>query len=531
MLTAKREKSAEHLGRSLPILQLDGEVIAHAREIFSDYRSRGVILGNDFDASQWRLSNEVKDVTFELLSFEGAEAADIQDWLGIDSREYTDCLKAYIVLKFGTFALGTLGSITKALTALTRRATDEAAEITHNAAHIAEFLLLLPGDSPERDRVAETLDERVKAYQVTTGIRSRRVLEAWESYLRFNDMLSEFWQTASDADKLFYFPVYFWWNLTAILPLRPTEFLLTPRDCVDGNILTVRRTKLKGLGGKVNYRIAQDYYLCRYEITPALAVEINSYIALTENMPGTKLDTLLLLEPHYARLRMSAAERSRYYTYSNMRTCLSMFLLENAAPDDLELGKINLGDTRHLAMISLIISGGSPTICKELAGHADIAVSSHYYSNISTLVERVTFSRFGKSEAGGAEFAGAASYPLTRPAEMVRLANGWCDSEPLKSGEVTDCMKVVDGRGRIGECSICGHYWPDVQGMRLRFFDEDAGKQRVDLDSAFLLRMIEAVRKGTGYDEDVTAAVLRLQHICDHYSDCLTMKYLNAEVN
>jgi hypothetical protein len=515
----------------LPILQLDTSVIEHTREIFSDYCRRGIVLNNRFDDSEWRLSNEVKDVTFELLPFTGAGTEDIQDWLGIDNREYTDCLKAYIVLKFGTFALGTLNSITKALTALTFRTADEAATITHNAPHISEFLLLLPGDSAERDRVAETLDERVRAYQITTGIQSRRVLEAWEHYLQFNKILSDFWLTASDDDKLFYFPVYFWWNLTAILPLRPTECLLTPRDCLDGNILTIRRTKLKGLGGKVNYRIAQDYELCRYEITPALAAEISSYIALTEYMPGTELDTLLRLDAHYNRLRMSAAERNRYYTYNNMRMCLSTFSLEIAGAVGFEVGSINLGDTRHLAMISLIISGGSPTICKELAGHADIAVSSHYYSNISTLVERVTFARLKKSKGGGTEFAGETQYPLARPAGMSRLTDGWCDSEALKVGEVSECVKIVDGYGRLGECPACGHFWPDVQGMRLRFFDESDGKQCVNLDSAFLMRMVESVRKGIGCEEDITSAMLRLQHSCSHYGDCLTMKYLNAEVN
>jgi hypothetical protein len=58
--------------------------------------------------------------------------------------------------------------------------------------------------------------------------------------------------------------------------------------------------------------------------------------------------------------------------------------------------------------------------------------------------------------------------------------------------------------------------------------DESAGKQRVDSDSAFLMRMIELVRKGLGYEEDITSALLRLQDSCSHLSDCLEMKYLNA---
>lgn len=524
----KREKSAKGLGRAIPLLQLDTAAVIRARSIFDDYRSRGIILGNSFDDPEWRLSNEASNVTLTTLSFGDSAETEPQDWLGVDPIRYAACLKAYIVLKFGNFALTSLRSITNALSALPNRTADEASGITHNAAHIAEFLSLLPNATPERDEVEAILDERVQAYKQSRGVTSRRVLAAFNSYLRFNETLSEFWKFASEDVRLFYFPVYFWWNLTAILPLRPTEFLLTPRDCLDGNFLTVRRTKLKGSGGRVSYRIAHDYELHRYEITPSLAAELHGYIELTENMPPTEIDTLFRLDSHYDRLRMGVAERNRYYTYANMRTCLSMLLSEPSISE--EVGSIHLGDTRHLAMIGLIISGGSPTVCKDLAGHADIGVASHYYSNISTIEESVALARFRKSKAKSAEFAGEPVYPLTRPDNMTRLTDGWCDSDVLKNNEVGDCMKIVDAGGRIGECSTCPHFWPDTPGTRLKFFDVNAGKRRVDLDSAFLMRMIGLVRRGLGYEEDITAALLRLQQSCNHFGDCLTMKYLNTEV-
>lgn len=507
----------------LPVSQLDNAAIAHAREIFADYSERGVILGSSFDDPEWKMSNEAANVTFALPSL-----TEEPNWIGIPQQQYTDCIKAYIVLKLGDLALSTLQNLTKSLASLMVNTADYAAGLTHDVTHITELLSLLPGDSLERDWVAETLEERVRAYRHSSGVNSQRVLAAFNSYLRFNEILADYWQTASDEMKLFYFPVYLWWNLTAVLPLRPTEFLLTPRDCLDGHVLTIRRTKLKGSGGRVNYRVAQDYTLNKYEITSALAAEITNYLALTEHMPETELDTLLRLEPHYNRLRMGPGKRNRYYTYNHIRTCLTAFLAEAADSDGIE--SINLGDTRHLAMANLIISGGSPTICKELAGHSNIEISSHYYTNISNLVECVTVGRFRRTKGSRAEFSGESCYPLTRPDYMVRLCDGWCDSEQMKNGEVNDCMKIVDDHGRIGECSGCGHFWPDTPGMRLQFFNENEGKQRVDLDSAFLLRMIELVRRGIGCEEDITSALLRLQQSCKHFGDCLTMKYLSTEV-
>jgi len=476
----------------------------------------------------WKVSNETVNITFSLLSFE-SDGNNVQDWLGIPANKYTVCIKAYISLKLGDLALRTLQGLAKTLAALPYMTAEDAASLTKNAAYITEFLSLLPGGTIDRDWVEETLEECVQAYRRNTGAGGRRVLATFNGYLQFNEILTKYWETADNDAKLFYFPVYFWWNLTSILPLRPTEFLLTPRDCLSGNILTVRRTRLKG-GDKTAYRISRDYELYKYEIPPALAGELRAYIAATEHMAPVQIDALFRLEPYYGYLGRTIGKFNRYYTYHDMRVCLDTFFSDAVESCGHSVERIKLGDTRHLAMISLIISGGSPTICKELAGHADIDVSSHYYSNISNLVECMTIGRFRKSKGGGAEFVGKQHYPLTRPANMTRLTDGWCDSEPLKAGEVSDCIKIVDEHGRIGECSNCGHYWSDVPGIRARFFDESAGKQRVDLDSAFLIRMIELVRKGVGYEEDITTALLRLQHSCANYGDCLTMKYSNAEV-
>jgi hypothetical protein len=527
MLIVQREKSTERLGRLLPITQLDDAAIDQAREIFTDYRRRGIILNGSFDDPVWRMSNETNNVKLSLLSFESDGNAS-RDWLGVSTNKYTECVKAYISLKFGDFQLLTLQVLAKTLSTLPNMIAGEAALLTKNAARIAEFLSLLPGEAIERDCVGETLTERAQAYRKASGVNCRRVLATFDNYLRFNEAIADYWKTACVAAKLFYYPIYLWWNLTSILPLRPTEFLLTPRSCLDGNVLTVRRSRLKG-SGKTAYRISQDYESHKYEITPTLASEFREYIALTEHMPPSRIDALFRLEPHYSYFGRDVDHQDRYYSYQNIRTCLGIFFSDVLAHNSIKIERIKLGDTRHLAMISLIISGGSPVICRELAGHADIAISSHYYSNVSILVECVTIGRFRRSKGGGMEFVGEPRYPIKRPDNMLRLSDGWCDAPYVKDGDVGECMKVVDNHGRIGECSSCGHYWSDVPGIRARFFDEIAGKQRVDLDSEFLLRMIELVRRGVGCEEDIASALLRLQHSCNHYGDCLTMKYSNAE--
>ena len=59
----------------------------------------------------------------------------------------------------------------------------------------------------------------------------------------------------------------------------------------------------------------------------------------------------------------------------------------------------------------------------------------------------------------------------------------------------------------------------------MKFFDDKIGKQEVDADCHYLMRMIESVRKGLGYSEDIGAALFRLQRSSDHYGKCLWEKY------
>ena len=100
----------------------------------------------------------------------------------------------------------------------------------------------------------------------------------------------------------------------------------------------------------------------------------------------------------------------------------------------------------------------------------------------------------------------------------------------VKSGDVGECLKVMDGNGRIGECTCCGHYYPDIQGLRMELVNADKGKEQVDSDSKHLIRMIELVRKGIGYSEDIGSAILRLQRSCDRYGKCLWEKYERGEI-
>lgn len=477
----------------------------------------------------WALSNEAKNVGLTMLTFEGGSQKPAMEWIGCTYNKYIQCVKAYIVLNLGEIGLYSLQGLARAFNRLAILSAQEASASTQRMNHIIALLQIIPGGNAQRDYVIEELEEKAQRINRNRGKGKQRQLADFKSYLRFHDVLSAYWKSAGEEQKLFYFPLYFWWNLTAILPLRPMEFLLTPRDCLRTQsgeyILTVRRTKLKGGHEKIAYRIADDYELKEYTINEKLALELQGYIVATKNMEATSIDTLLLQAPHFKYLGQRAHETSRYYTYASLRTCMRYFFQEVIPHYDVSIENIQLGDTRHLAMTNLIISGGSPVICRELAGHADIDISSHYYSNISNLVECVTLERYRRAKGGAAVISGAAKYSLSSPSNMTKVSGGWCDSAYIKDGEIDDCLKASGENGHIGECCYCNLYYPGDQGLRLRFLDESAGKEQVDADSRYLIQLIELVRKGLGHTEDIGSALLRLQRSGDHYGRCLWEKY------
>lgn len=532
MLTVAYEKTNENYGRWIVVRQIDEETLCRAIEIFEDYKKCGIILNDSFNDSIWTLSNQIKNVGLMLIAFEGSYHNKARDWLGCDYRCYQDCVKAYIAFNLGKMELSSLQEIAKIFVSLTKKTSEEVADTREFINHVMGLLQLIPGYSEKRDWVIETLEEKAERNQ-NHRKGNQRCLADFKTYLKFNDIITQFWEIADDRQKLFYFPLYFWWNLTSILPLRPTEFLLTPRDCleVDDNgdgILTIRRTKLKGGLEKITYRVEGDYMRKKYSINENLVAPLRSYLKATENMRQTEVNTLFLQEPHYNYFGVSPNLLSKYYSYANLNTCLRYFYQEVVQQKNAELALIHLGDTRHIAMANLIISGGSPVICKELAGHSDIDISSHYYSNISNLVECVTLERYRKSMGCKAEIIGTSKFPITNLESWYRLPSGWCDAASVKEGDIGECIKITNMQGEIGNCNHCGHYHCDEPGIRLNFLDEKVGKWKVDADSQYLMRMIELVRKGIGNTEGIGAALIRLQHSSDHYSKCLWEKYSNG---
>lgn len=510
--------------------------VIKAKELFETYKQSGIIINLDFDEEHWQLYDEYSNVSI-IFNFSSINyKRKYESIFGIKLDAFIEYFKVYIMLNLGKVVLVSLQKIVHDVKKLIKKDYSEIENVTNflkNPYHVAEFIEMLP--ISDEDRCEELLAFCEQCAEVNALIQpdNQRILADFLSYFKFNDYLKKYWESSITVEeRLFYYPLYLWWNITAIIPLRPREFILTPRDCISShegkNFISLRRNKLKGSMGKINYNINQDYVIVKYQIPENLAQSINKYIKLTDKYDDNTTNTLFRTEPHYTMFQQNKRRNSRFYTYINLSYTLRLFysnvlehkyslniiFKENDLSYELQvmdIERIYLGDTRHIAMINIIAEGGTPTMAMLLAGHSNIEISSHYYSNISNMVECRTYSKYMAMISGNEQFiVGSNVYASVTDNDYKVLENGArCYSGHFLKGVITDCLKSIGDNGEIGYCYSCSYYRKD--GMGYFTVDDNIYKSNIEKDSIYLKSMIDKVRKGIGYEEEIKAALLRLQ--------------------
>lgn len=490
--------------RYLLVEKLDAEMIERAKTIYADYKHQGVILESDFEDDVWILSNQTKRYRFLFEIDHEKYRENTEEWAGCSVECFRDCIKAYTVFRFGLQELSGLQLMIYQIIGIVEQPLDVAVEHSEVRNHVESLLTMLPSSVPALDMLIEKLQE-MGIHRSSNG--NKRQLADFSIYFQFHEAMSNAWAGFDEQERFFYFPVYFWWNLTAILPLRVTEFLLTPRDCLkrgkNGWMLTIRRTKMKKGTERIKYKIEQDYELYSYDIPDWIADEISRYVASTEKSVQSELGTLFIPIPN---------RKYKYFTYAQMQNRLNQF---SAQVMDKPLSPVKLGDTRHIAMINLILSGGSPVICRELAGHESVDISSNYYSNLACAVESAVYEHYHRGK-GDAVFNGRLSFPISRPKNTVKVEDGWCDYPDFLKGDITECSKSYGADSGLGDCRNCVHFYPETRGLLLEI--KNARKIELDEDSKFLIQMIDLVRKGKGCQEDIAAVLAKVQGSAQKYA-------------
>ena len=146
--------------------------------------------------------------------------------------DFLTYLKSFLVLSMEHHVLISLQTFLRDIKRLIK---ETSWDIDFNVQHIKiynpsiciDFLSTLPClEDNELTQLIEQLDELLTvSYQLNT--KKQRKLAQFQSYFLFNDILNDYWvKPLSDEERLFYYPLYLWWQITAVVPLS----VLTPKS-------------------------------------------------------------------------------------------------------------------------------------------------------------------------------------------------------------------------------------------------------------------------------------------------------------
>lgn len=544
---------AENLvSSSLSFFEISADAIDEARKKFAVLKNTGVIKQkSEFDDSVWYTTNQYSNIglhfDFNLFSYTN----NYKTLLNLDYSEFLDCIKTFIISIFGINALESIQDALLDLRHIINTPPDELFGTMGNL-YISrprlseDFFCQLPYTDGAQ-RIAEVIDKYAE-YSYGENKLYQRSLADFESYFLFDEYLRRFWrsETLSPETRMFYYPLYLWWILTAVIPLRPREFLLIERNCLiiknGKNYLRLRRNQLKGGQRSITYKLEDDYTIDVIEIPETLRKEFEKYIALTNDYPETEIDTLFRTVPHYKHWGKSIPVTSRFLTYTNLRTILRYFYDEvltgvyHLKPVCLDSGKhlsageisrIHLGDARHIALINLMHSGGTPMLAMYLAGHSNETMASHYYSNVGELIECQTYLYHHKLLSTKQEMQiTPINYFPPSHTQHILSDGSTCFSDNYNKRNYCDCEKSIGPNGEIGYCPTCPYY--RAKGIARNAAD-DIFLRQLQNDCALLKESIEIVRYGKGDVEEIGEALLKLQNSSYSYETYLRDKY--AEEN
>ena len=550
---------AENLFLSnLNFIELDSLSVPSAKDRFHEFQRAGVIKDNcTFDDSKWYTTNEYANIglyfDFNRFSYRKYELV-----FHLSFEDFTDYAKAYCISIFGKNELisieNTLLDIKHLLNKGYEEVCGEMSDLRlYSVNRISDFLSLLVIDDN-----AEAMERLISALDFYADIKygsqkgfNQRELADFDSYFEFDDIIKDYWNSdISPEDRFFYYPLYIWWILTAVIPLRPREFLLTERDCIyknsDGRYhLKLRRNLLKGgAGGELSYKISDAYHTQPIPIPDYLGKIIENYIIETDKYEHTAIDTLFVTDPHYRKWGQHKHSDSRFLTYMNMNTILKYFFKEivhekygytivydngEVNHENKEIRYIHLGDTRHIAFINLMQEGATPVTAMLLGGHTNIEMASHYYSNVIQFIECQTYRQYRKCICGDVEYKLSHADNLPPADEFKLLSDGGiCYSSQYQNGSISDCINVSGPNGEIGYCPECVYY--RKQGTSY-FSSDDIYKRHIEEDSKTLFLAVQSVMEGKGNTENINEAILKLNSSNYSYKAYLLEKYVHEGEN
>lgn len=466
---------------------------------YHEYAQNGIIKGR-FEDNLWIGTSGIKRTEIEFNFSEYRYKTHTGKLLRCTAPQITEILKCFAVSIFGVYIWRTIALRVKMIREFLTGFGDMDYRIKDiEEIYLIEFLGFIGITETEIDRILSQIPV------VATAPAKQRKLEHMINYLALDNELTDLYDSEmSDIEFIKWFPLYFWCKISFILPMRATETLVTPYDCIQrrsGDIyLRIRRTMLKKGARKVFYDIDKDYRIFEYKIPEIKCIkQIKKYQELTADhqrrflfdYSNLSINKILSL-PQFNQL---ITDFFQEYLIGNHKYDYARFAtgVEDFTP-------VTAGDSRPIAMSNLYYQDNSADICRQLADHMHLTTSEGYYTNVSNTVlatsimdlQRKINQGYQQTEKYENSYK-KASYQL-QPASICSSLH-----QPFLTGDISDCV----AEDHLEECLGCRYYTPseaeletalntrrkhldNVSKMVLECISDNFSKKGIDYEKVFL---------------------------------------------
>ena len=386
-------------------------------ELNNDDKSRVI---NDFDLNKWRLRNRYGYHNFDfekikhLMVFNRKNNVEeiikrVKCWVTTILRNFT--------VEWAKRCYKTLIDIIKFTNYFQKNKAEELCDFLQNTSELSNYqkidwihVSLNFLDYNQYSILYDIYDSEFCMISESIKIEQKtRALPSPKDMITFSTWIEHFFNTEIKRNNitpytLRYYPVVIWWKLTSIIPIRPSEFCDIKRDALkkeeDGYYLKLPRIKNNN----------KTQIIDKILVSKEIGEIINHYIKITKKYGGTK--TLIsynsILSTYKNNIKAAAETKKIFdlFTYSVLNNLLNNFHDEilqdryglsispklkrnkgdninhsDSQYESFDISKRILpGDTRHLAIMSLIAQKFHPVEVARLAGHTSLT-SYYHYSN------------------------------------------------------------------------------------------------------------------------------------------------------
>ena len=561
-------------------VEYNNDSTKEAEVLFQVFKSKSILKDCEFIDSEWFVFNGLDKIMLKFHISEIQYVRECKRRKMYNYEEFLNSIKSYVVLKLNdrsaqgmAVCLNKLNKFLESTKYLNLDYIENRFEkfnigisntYATEVAFISDFLNYIeyPGVVKYREVLTKDLERlgELSASYKSSIADNRRELADFQSVFLLDKVFEEFWvNSSSEKEKMLYFPLYIWWRLTNILPLRIKEFLVTPYECInrddDGNYtITVRRSNLKGFKGKkVKHDINKDFRFSTYPIPGGIAKLILDYKDKSSNFRSESEQELLFSSKMFIEMALGDKnytkkfhlENTDIFTKSSLICMLDRFYIEiiqnrngikikdatqvrshrlkREKVEDTstplgykEMNIIRLGDTRHFAMINMVLNDVSPILVKDFAGHMDINTSNHYYGNISELVKCISYNKYKElceydseevfNKEGGVNANQLLNSLDTEDRNSIAMDNGLCTSNKFAKGKLEDCVEVD------ADCNVCDFFIrKSKETKEMRIAKMKSMENEIRREGELLGTLLAACKSDGRNDSAIVQSMTKLQ--------------------